>query len=290
MNTLIHRNPEAAAAKAADEAIFGAACETADPPLPPEATPGPDVRRGTVTKRRHVGAGKGVYPGVARDYWVYTPADASGGEPAALLVVQDARLYSGEKFPLTAMLDSLIAAGDIPPTVAVLAEPGDLPGTPENSRGNRSLEYDALTDAFPRFLVDELLPEALAGLSVTSDPDRRIICGMSSGGICAFNVAWERPDSFARVISHCGSFTDIRGGNAYPSRVRNGRKRPLRVFLQSGSADLDRPWGNWPVANFDMATALAFRGYDYRFEFGLGAHDLRHGAATFPAVMRWIWR
>ena len=44
--------------------------------------------------------------------------------------------------------------------------------------------------------------------------------------------------------------------------------------------------GNWPVANFDMAAALAFRGYDYRFEFGPGAHDLKHGAAVFPATLR----
>lgn len=290
MNSLHHANPSSAATTEADEAIFTTARETADPRLPPEADPGPGVVRGTLIKRRHVGAEHGVYPGVGRDYWVYVPAKHKAGGPAALLVVQDARLYTGPKFPLAAMLDGLIAAGDIPPTVAVLAEPGDLPGSPQNSRGNRSLEYDSLTDAFPRFLVDELLPEALAGQTVTTDPARRIICGMSSGGICAFNVAWERPDAFARVISHCGSFTDIRGGNAYPSRIRNSRSRPLRVFLQSGAADLDRPSGNWPVANFDMASALAFRGYDYRFEFGLGAHDLRHGAASFPATLRWIWR
>jgi enterochelin esterase family protein len=113
---------------------------------------------------------------------------------------------------------------------------------------------------------------------------------MSSGGICAFNAAWERPDAFGKVVSHCGSFTNIRGGGVYPSLIRRSTPRPIRVFLQGGAADLDRDYGNWPVANHDMASALRFRGYDYRFEFGRGAHDLKHGAAIFPETLRWIWR
>jgi enterochelin esterase family protein len=169
-------------------------------------------------------------------------------------------------------------------------QPGDLPGNPEQSRGNRSVEYDTLGDAYVRFLLDELLPEALAGLTISSDPAQRTICGMSSGGICAFNAAWERPDVFGKVISHVGSFTNIRGGHVYPSRVRAAAPKPLRVFLQGGAKDLDREAGNWPAANFDMATALALKGYDYRFEFGAGAHDLKHGAAVFPATLRWLWR
>ena len=188
------------------------------------------------------------------------------------------------------MLDALIAAGAIPPTVAVFVEPGDLPGNPANSRGNRSVEYDTLGPAYVSFLVEELLPEALAGLNVSADPAQRAICGMSSGGICAFNAAWERPEVFGRVISHCGSFTNIRGGHVYASRVRAAEPKPLRVFLQSGADDFDRDAGNWAVANFDMATALVRKGYDYRFEFGLGGHDLRHGAATFAATLRWMWR
>jgi len=114
--------------------------------------------------------------------------------------------------------------------------------------------------------------------------------GRSSGGICAFNLAWERPDSFGRVVSHVGSFTDIAGGNAYPSRVRKSAPKPIRVFLQGAAGDLDNRSGSWTIANFDMAAALRFKGYDYRFEFGQGAHDRRHGAAIFPETMRWLWR
>lgn len=284
MNILKHENPVSAAASAADEATFAAARETPDPALPPEAT-GPDR---ALAWKRHVGTA--VYPGVARDYAVYAPPSLDASHPAALLVFQDGRFYTADTFRAPAVLDALIGSGAIPPTVAVFVQPGDVPGQPEQSRGNRSIEYDALTDEYPRFLLDELLPEALAGLNVSSDPADRAICGMSSGGICAFNVAWERPDAFGKVISHAGSYTNIKGGGIYASRVRASTPRPIRVFLQSGAEDLDRPSGNWPVANFDMATALAFKGYDYRFEFGLGAHNLKHGAAVFPATLRWIWR
>jgi enterochelin esterase family protein len=281
-------NPASAAAGPADEAAFSAACATADPTPPPGARADPAAPHGRLEKRRHVG--QGSFPGVTRDYWLYTPAGLDPARPAALIVFQDARLYRAEAFDAPGMLDALIARGDIPPAVAVLVEPGDLPGAESGSRGNRSLEYDSLTDAYVRFLLEELLPEALAGLNVSTDPALRVICGMSSGGICAFNAAWERPDAFGRVISHVGSFTNIRGGHVYPSRVRGAERKPIRVFLQSGEGDLDREAGNWPAANFDMASALKFRGYDYRFEFGKGGHDLRHGAAVFPETLRWIFR
>lgn len=286
LNTLRHQNPPAATTTPADEALFTRARDTESPTLPPEASRDP---AGIFTERRHVGTR--IYPGVARDYATYLPAGVDATKPLSLLVFQDGRFYSHpEKFRARSMLDALVAAGDIPPLVAVFVEPGDLPGNPAQSRGNRSVEYDTLGPAYASFLLDELLPEALAGLDVSTDPAQRAICGMSSGGICAFNAAWERPEAFGRVLSHCGSFTNIRGGHVYPSYVRASAPKPLRVLLQSGANDFDKEFGSWAVANFDMAAALALKGYDYRFEFGLGGHDLRHGAATFAASLRWLWR
>ena len=110
------------------------------------------------------------------------------------------------------------------------------------------------------------------------------------GGIAAFTVAWERPDQFRKVISHIGSFTNIRGGHVYPSLIRQAAVRPIRVFLQDGSNDLDNQFGNWPLANQEMAAALKFRGYDYRFEYGDGGHTQKHGGALLPDALRWLWR
>lgn len=286
---LVIPNPETAAVSAADEAAFKTARE-ADAPSPgSDSHPKADVPKGKLKTFRHTGADDGIWPGVSRDVHVYVPAQYEG-EAANLLVVQDARLYLPEPVSATTVLDNLIARREIPVTIAVFIEPGDLATDAKGLHTNRSLEYDSLGDNYVRFLLEELLPAALEGLNVSTDPARRAICGMSSGGICAFNAAWERPDAFGKVISHVGSFTNIRGGHVFPSLIRQRAAKPIRVFLQGGEGDLDRPFGNWPVANHDMASALRLRGYDYRFEFGKGAHNMQHGGTIFPETLRWIWR
>jgi enterochelin esterase family protein len=135
-----------------------------------------------------------------------------------------------------------------------------------------------------------MLPEVAKKYRLTSDAEMRAIAGASSGGICAFTVAWERPDHFRKVVSHIGSFTNIRGGHVYPALIRKSAVRPLRVFLQDGSNDLDNQHGNWPLANQQMAAALKFRKYDYTFEYGDGAHTHTHGGAILPDTLRWLWR
>jgi enterochelin esterase-like enzyme len=281
-------NPPSALASAVDESAFAAACAIESPPLGPDSRPQPNIPRGRLSAHRHTGTV--AFPNVSRDWTLYVPAQYDAAKPAYLVVFQDARFYLSEDFNAAVVLDNLIARGDVPPTIGLFVEPGDLPNEPPNSRGNRSFEYDLLTDAYSRLLHEELLPLVTAEYNISTDPAHRASVGMSSGGICAFNLAWERPDSFGRVVSHVGSFTDIRGGNAYISRVRKNGRKPIRVFLQGAVGDLDNPNGSWTVANFDMAMALRFKGYDYRFEYGQGAHDRRHGAAIFPETMRWIFR
>ena len=113
---------------------------------------------------------------------------------------------------------------------------------------------------------------------------------MSSGGICAWTVAWERPDQFGKVLSHIGSFTNIRGGHVYPALIRKTEPKPIRVFLQDGANDLNNRHGSWPLANLQMAQSLGFAGYDHRFVFGDGAHNGKHGGAILPDSLRWLWR
>jgi enterochelin esterase family protein len=176
--------------------------------------------------------------------------------------------------------------------IGLFVDPGDRgPGLPLwGGTDNRSVEYDSVTDAYARFLLEDLVPQLQNEYSLSSDPACRGIAGTSSGGIAAFTVAWQRPDAFSKVISFVGSFTDIRGGNQYPSLIRKTERKPLRVFLQSGAKDLDIVFGNWPIANQDMAAALAYRDYDYRFVFGEGGHSAKQGAAILPDAMRWLWR
>ncbi len=199
----------------------------------------------------------------------------------------------------TCVLDTLIHRGEIAPTVAVFLMPGrpDHPVTGpiesyDDRTAQRSLEYDQPTPRYGEFLFSEVLPvvEAHLGRRLSEAPEDRTVCGVSSGGMAAFNVAWHHPDRCRRVLSHCGSFTDIWGGHNYPSLVRRTPRKPLRVFLQSGEHDANTPFGDWPLANRAMASALEWAGYDYRFEFGTGGHNLDHGGALFANSLRWLWR
>jgi enterochelin esterase family protein len=287
--------------------------------------PGPDAQRkqgvpqGKVTQ--HTLASTKVYPGTERDYWVYVPAQYDGKTPAAVMVFQDGHAYVNEKGDIRApiVFDNLIAAGEMPVTIGIFINPGNDPkknplGEGDKKRTgwnikptNRSIEYDTLSGEYAKFLLEEVLPEVAKSYKLTDDPNLRAICGMSSGGICAFTVAWERPDAFRKVVSHIGSFTDIRGGHNYMPLIRKTPPKPLRIFLQDGKNDLDNQHGNWFLANLDIEKSILFANrtadekakagqkvtadrYDLKTVWGDGAHNGKHGGAIFPDTMRWLWR
>lgn len=236
------------------------------------------------------------FPGTVRSYWVYIPAQYDSSSPAAVMVFQDGGSYVNKtgQFRVPVVFDNLIHKKQMPVTVGIFLSPGEVPAAKagEPSRKNRSFEYDSLGDQYAKFLLEEILPMVVKEhqLKLTDDPNQRAICGISSGGICAFTVAWERPDQFRKVLSHVGSFTNIRGGHVIPAVIRKTENKPLRIFLQDGSGDLDNLHGSWPLANQEMAASLKFKGYDYKFEFGDGGHNGKHGGAILPESLRWLWR
>jgi enterochelin esterase-like enzyme len=271
-----------------DLARFAASLSVDEPYAAPLVAP--SVPAGRIVQARH--RSQLVYPGVERNYALHVPQQYEEGGEAALMVFQDGARYLGPEANAARVLDALIEEGAMPVTIALFVEPGEQgPGLPVyGGRDNRSLEYDATGPDYARFLLEELLPQALDGYRVAADPARRAIAGISSGGHCAFNAAWERPDAFGKVLTHCGSFVDIRGGHAWPGRIRREEAKPLRVFLQSGAMDLDVLFGNWLLANRAMAAALAYRGYDHQLVTGEGGHSLRHGGAMLAETLRWLWR
>lgn len=238
-----------------------------------------------------------VFPGTKRRYSVYVPEQYDGTKAAALMVFQDGHTFEGTKgdFRLPVVFDNLIAKGDMPVTIAVMIDPGTHKDLPEK-RGwkptptNRSVEYDTVSGDYAEFLINEVLPGIQRKYRITENPDLRAICGNSSGAIAAFGVAWHRPDQFRLVLSHIGSFVNIRGGHNYEAMVRKQDKRPLRVLMQDGSADLDNVHGNWPLGNQELSASLKFRDYDHKFVYGTGAHNGKHGGTIFPDSLRWLWR
>jgi enterochelin esterase-like enzyme len=277
----------------------------------------PGVPSGTLSEKiTHTSK---IYDGMKSEYWIYVPAEYRPETPAALMVFQDGGWYTDRNsptLPVLSAIDNLIAQKKIPVLICVFINPGDIsdsPGTPTfnfvkayGDKWKRTLKdsmrstlYDTVSDRYVRFLRDEILADVAAKYNLRKDAYSRASTGLSSGGICAFNAAWQMPDQFSRVISWIGSFSAIQwkedpanpdGGHDYPDKILREPKRNIRVWLQDGSEDLDLRYGNWPLANLRMANALKAQEYDFHFSFAKGSHSGAHGAAEFPAEMTWLWR
>ena len=264
-----------------------------EPKLGPDSMVNPRIDKGQVID--FVFASSKVFPGTSRKIHLYIPAQYDAKKETAVMVFQDGHTYvnpNGE-FRVTTVFDNLIAVGDMPPVIGIFIDPGHKGAAKSESswkNNNRSFEYDTLSADYATFLIDEILPLVGKDYNLTKDPELRAICGTSSGGICAWTVAWERPDAFRKVASSIGSFTNIRGGDAYPGMIRKTEKKPIRGFFQEGINDLDNEHGNWPLGNMAMEAALKFKGYDHKYIWGHGAHSGKQMGAIFPYAMRWLWR
>ena len=282
-----------------------------------------------------------IIPNTVRRYWVFVPAQYDPAEPASLLVFQDGQRATnpGGSLRVQNVLTNLIHQGAIPTTIGIFITPGNTTNESEHypddlgmsNPNHRWQEYDVVSDDYSRFLIEEMLPHVAESYNLTDDPEQRAIGGTSSGAICAFTVAWNHPDVFTKVISFIGSFVSIgarpvsdepgaawsTGGHQYPAMIRRTPPKPLRIFFQDGSNDLDNSWGNWFLANQQMVKALHFTNRQAeRFESGEmrwnpfrgssvplvegqryavrnvwtdGRHSDQHGGSMLPDVIRWLW-
>jgi enterochelin esterase family protein len=298
-----------------DGANFGGRLDF--PAFAPDSYLAPGVPSGTLSpKITHTSK---IYDGMKSDYWIYLPAQYDPHAPAALMVFQDGEGYLDRngKNPALNAIDNLIAQKKIPVMICVFINPGDMSASPDTPTYNfvkaysekwhrtlkdsmRSTLYDTVSDRYVRFLRDEVLADVAAKYNLRQDGYSRAITGLSSGGICSFNAAWQMTDQFSRVLSWIGSYASIQwkedpanpdGGQDYPEKVLREPKRNIRVWLQDGSADMEQErYGSWPLANIRMANALKLKGYDFHFSFGTGTHNSAQGAAEFPESMLWLWR
>lgn len=261
-----------------------------------------------------------IFAGTVRRYWIFVPKQYNPKNAASVLVFQDGQRATNPEGSLRVptVLENLIHQGDIPVTIGIFITPGNSSETYPTDLGmsnpnHRREEYDALNDDYARFLIEEMLPEVGKRYRLTDDPEHRMIGGTSSGAICAFTVAWHRPDAFRKVISMIGSYTSIGyqpattgspmvpGGDLYPTLIRKSPIRPIKIFLQDGSNDLDNEHGNWFLANQQMLAALHWANsnadasnvpgprYQINHVWGEGAHSDEHGGVLLPEILRWMW-
>jgi enterochelin esterase-like enzyme len=295
--------------------------------LGPDSLPHDGVSHGKITEPKTIQSK--IFPGTAHMYTVYVPAQYDPAKPACLMIFQDGHAYAdvNGEYRIPNVFDNLIFRREIPVTIAVFINPGHTTNQPDfsasnwDANSNRGEEYNVLDDRYSQVILQELMPELKQAYNISDNADDRALSGASSGAIAAFTVAWHHPDQFHKVITTIGSFTAIRGGDAYPSLINQSEKKPIRIFLEDGVNDnrgiggrggrggrgntnattavtapapstdtVINPGRDWHGQNIRMVEALTAKGYDVNYAWTLGTHSNKHGGAIMPDMLRWLWR
>jgi len=260
----------------------------------PDSYPQPGVPEGKLTGPMVMESK--VYPGMKANVWYYVPAQWDGATPLAVQIWGDGQMYVTRpgNYRVLDALDNLTHQKRIPLMINIFIQPGTGGPRPQM----RSIEYDTVDDTYARYLLEDILPEIGKTVKMRQDGYSRAMVGESSGGICAFNAAYLKPDQFSRVLSWIGSFAALQvspahpaGGAEYPIIVRREPRKNIRVVLQDGAEDQENPRaGSWPLTNIHLANSLKLKGYDYHFSFGPGTHSQAQGSAELPESLIWLWR
>ncbi len=244
-----------------------------------------------------------------RQVAVYVPAGYVANTPAPFVVVQDGQSLVPAETPAAAdaqprpfmpvMLDNLIHDKRIPPIVAVLLAPG--PG------GQRSIEYDTVSDRYVNFVESEVLPRITREYQVafTTDPEGRATYGQSSGAAAALTMAWLHSNLYRRVISYSGTFVALQRNATAPNGawdfhqtfIPASARKPMRIWLHVSENDLGatspvEQMRNWVAANNRMAGVLKAKGYPYQFVFSEASGHVDRAVVmqTMPEAFEWVWK
>jgi enterochelin esterase family protein len=265
---------------------------TAPPTLAAAANPAPEAApaaAGDAAAGRGGRGGRG--PAGPRACWVYIPAGYKPGDVLPFMVDHDGRADAVVQVQLIAALDILIAEKKIPMMAAVFVAPV-----------SRSVEYDTVSGVYADYLEKIIYPlaEKTGNVKLSPNPDARGTIGQSSGGAAAFAMAWFGTPAFNRVISYSGSFVQLqktatapKGAQEYQETlIPNTAKKPIRIWMQVGSNDLNNQFGDWRVQNNAFATALKAKGYAYQYLWSEDAGHVEGGVErqTMLQAMEWVWK
>lgn len=271
-------------------------------PIPAEAEKKDGVPVGAVTKI--VMDNCRTYPGVSHNIWTYVPAQYDGKTPLNLIIFTDGDMFFRDgsqwplKFEMPTVLDNMIHEGQIPPTAALFIAPG-TPGDGypvwgklgPGSEDNRSTELDAVDERYPNFLFEEVIPSVFRDVALTSDPNKRVIWGVSSGGSASLNAVWRRTDQVATAIMACSSIAWMRMSGLYQFALRNQPRKDIRVVLMGGENDhTGTRWGNWPNVTQMVGDSLAYSGYKHLYLMSKGGHSYEWVARLTPKLLRCLWK
>ena len=263
--------------------LAAAAAPAADPAPAPAAAPGDAAAGGR--------GGRGGRGGGPRACWVYIPAGYKEGDVLPFMVDHDGSATAVVQTQLIAAMDILIAEKKIPMMAAVFIAPV-----------SRSQEYDTVSGVYADYLEKIVLPlgEKTGNVKLSQNPDARGSIGQSSGSPAAFGMAWFHTPAFNRIIAYSGSWTQLqksatapKGAQEYQdSLIPNTEKKPLRIWMQVGSNDLNNQFGDWRIQNNHFADALKAKGYPYQFLWSEDAGHVERGVErqTMLEAMEWVWK
>jgi enterochelin esterase family protein len=142
---------------------------------------------------------------------------------------------------------------------------------------------------------------------LTRDPEGRATMGGSSGGSCAFIMAWFHPEWYHRVLTYSGTYVNQQwppnpqtphgAWEFHEHLIPDSPRKPLRIWMEVGDHDnlnsnaLRDGMHDWVVANETMARVLAAKGYHYQFVFArdAGHTDRAVRAQIAPEAMEYLW-
>jgi len=297
--------------------------------IAPELSAQNGALRGTVIEFAMNSSDSKIYPGIARDADTFGTVDPT--DPAKLLVttshpapytrkvaVYVPREYvpgtvapfivgaDGPDHLLFSALDALISQHKVPVMIAISI--GNGGGDAQGSE--RGLEYDTMSGVHAEFVEKEVLPlvESQAPVKLTRNPDGRAAMGASSGGSCAFIMAWYHPELYHRVLTYSGTFVNQQwpynpqtphgAWEFHEHLIPNSPAKLLRIWMEVGDRDLLNPnvmrdnMHDWVLANENMAKVLAAKGYHYQFVFARNAVHVDRAVRqqTLPEALEYLWR
>jgi enterochelin esterase family protein len=203
----------------------------------------------------------------------YTPPgyDGPNAMAADLLIVFDGETYVGgasSGIPTPTILDNLIAAKKIGPTVAIFV----------NNMGQRTRDLGGYMP-FADFVALELIPWARKNYRIQDGPSHVVLAGSSRGGLAASHCAFVHSDIVGKVLSQSGAYW-VRNDEVNPLpwpitedtgdltlSFRKSAPLPIQFYMEVGRFD------SLLKDNRELRDVLIVKGYQLTYREFDGGHD-----------------
>lgn len=214
-----------------------------------------------------------------RSVVVYKPVDYDEKKEYPAIVVFDQFLYL-ERVPMTIILDNLIAANKIPPCVAILID---------NQPTERRSKELPLYKPFADFVGLEIMPWAYRNFSISKDPGKTIVAGVSYGGLASSYIAFYYSNLFGNVLSQSGSYwRGVTLSDTTPRLIeqyKRSEKLPVRFYLDCGLQETTMRTLkniNFIERHRYMRDVLKSKGYEIYYQEFQSGHDWSGWRKTLP--------